>query len=77
MQYKLFDKNKRVRITKIGLENWFANALAYMSFLINMPCIAYCMFSKASDPATMGLLMSYAINLSFNIVGLTLSEADV
>jgi hypothetical protein len=42
-----------------------------------MPCIAYCMFSKTSDPATMGLLMSYAIGLSYNIVGLTLSQADL
>jgi len=34
------------------------------------------MFSKSSDPSTMGLLMSYALGLSFNVVGLTLSEAD-
>jgi ATP-binding cassette, subfamily C (CFTR/MRP), member 1 len=76
LQYYHFDINKRVRLTKAGLENWFANALALLCFFINMPCIAYCMFSADNDSSVIGLLMTYALYLIFNVSGLVLSEAD-
>lgn len=41
-----------------------------------MPCIAYCMFSADSDSSIIGLLMSYALYLIFNVAGLILTEAD-
>ncbi len=50
--------------------------LAYLSFFINMPCIAYCMFSSNTDPSTMGLLMAYGLSLSYSIVGVALCQAD-
>lgn len=49
--------------------------LSFLSFLINMPCIAYCMFSENTDPATMGLLMVYALGISDSVVNITQSEA--
>jgi ATP-binding cassette, subfamily C (CFTR/MRP), member 1 len=44
-QYGYFDVNKRVRLTKNGIKNWFANTLAFLCFLVSMPCVAYCLFS--------------------------------
>jgi hypothetical protein len=32
-----------------------------------MPCIGYCMFVSDSDPSVMGLLMTYALFLIFNV----------
>ena len=65
-----------MRLTKSGLENWFANTLAFLCFFINMPCIAYCMFSAQSDSSIIGLLMTYALYLIFNVANLVLTEAD-
>lgn len=69
------DANKRVRLTKAGLENWFSMMLSFLSFFINMPCIAYCMFSPDTDPATLGLLFVYALGISDSVVGIAQSEA--
>jgi ATP-binding cassette subfamily C (CFTR/MRP) protein 1 len=69
------DKNKRVRLSKAGLENWFCNVLGFMSYLINMPCIGYCMLSNNTNPSLMGLLMVYALSLSDCMVSMTLSSA--
>jgi hypothetical protein len=70
-QINCFDVNKRVRLTKSGLENWFSLTLSFVSFLINIPCIAFAMFSGNTDPAMMGLLMVYALKISDNVVYLT------
>lgn len=75
-QFEYFDINKKVRLTKSGLKNWFANTLSYLCFLISMPCIAYCMFSSESDPSIIGLLMTYGLYLVFNVTGLVLCQAD-
>ena len=66
--------NKRVRLTKNGLKNWFANTLAFLFFLISMPCIGYCMFSAESTSSMIGLLMTYAFFIVFNVAELILSE---
>ena len=47
--------------------------LSFLSFLINMPCIAFCMFNENTDPATMGLLMVYALKISDTVVWLVQS----
>lgn len=75
-QYGHFDLNKRVRLTKSGLGNWFANTLAYLCFFVNIPCIGYCMFSDETDPAVMGLLMTYALFLIFNVSEVILCSAN-
>ena len=48
--------------------------LGYLSFTINMPAIAYCMF-VGDNASLVGLLMVHALNLSDEIVGFTLEEA--
>jgi hypothetical protein len=73
---KTTDHNKRVRLSKSGLSNWFCNVLGFLSFLVNMPCIAYCMLGNSSNPALMGLLMVYALSLSDCMISLTLSSAN-
>lgn len=74
-QLSYFDSNKRVRLTASGLESWFALVLSFLSFFINMPCIAYCMFSQGTDPSAMGLLMVYCLGVSEGIVALTWAQA--
>jgi hypothetical protein len=74
-QIKKMDNNKRVRLTKAGLENWFSNILSLLSFFVNMPCIAYCMFNNSSNPSLVGLLMVYALSLSDSMIDLTLASA--
>lgn len=76
-QHNFYDVNKRVRLTKNGVKNWFANTLAYLCFMISMPCIAYCMFISEPDPAVMGLLMAYALTLTYNASRLILYQTDV
>jgi hypothetical protein len=76
MQIEWIDINKTVRLNKSALENWFALHLAFLSFLVNMPCIAFCMFNNTSNPSLVGLLMVYALSLSDDIIGLVLSLTD-
>ena len=75
-QMEYFDLNKTVRIDRSGLENWFSMNLAFLSFLIQLPVIAFSLFSPGTDPATMGLLMVYALKISKTVVWLVQSEAD-
>ena len=49
--------------------------LSFLSFMINMPAIAYCMF-LGDNASLIGLLMVHALNLSEGIVGFTLEEAE-
>jgi ABC-type multidrug transport system fused ATPase/permease subunit len=70
-QVKLLDINKRVRLTKTGMENWFAINLTYLSFFVNMAAIGYCLLSSNTNASLVGLLMNYAINLSSDIIEFT------
>ncbi len=65
-----------MRLTQRGLQNWLVNILTYLSFFVSLPCIGYCMFNNSDDPATMGLLLTYSLSLSDNVVWLILSQAD-
>ena len=50
-QMEYFDINKTVRIDRSGLENWFSMNLAFLSFLVQLPVIAYALFSPDTNPA--------------------------
>jgi hypothetical protein len=41
-----------------------------------MFCIGYAMFSKNSNPAEMGLLLAYILNLNDELFQFVLDEAD-
>ena len=71
------DKAKRVRLNQICMNMWFWMRIGYLTFLINLPCIAFCMFNSASNPAIMGLLMVYALSLSDHITGTTFCFSDM
>ena len=75
VQMKNADTNKRVCLNKAGLENWFSNTLSLLSFMVNMPCIAYSMFSNSSNPALVGLLMVYALTLCESMTDISLASA--
>lgn len=74
-QIIFIDNNKRVRLNKAALESWFSISLTYLSFLVNMAAIGYCILSTNDNPSLAGLLMNYALNLSSDIIGFTLSFA--
>lgn len=38
--------------------------LVYVGFIVNMFCIAYCMFGPNTNPAFIGLLLSYILNMN-------------
>ena len=44
--------------------------------MVNMPCIAYCMFSNSSNPSLVGLLMVYALALCENMTQISLASAN-
>ena len=64
MQVGTMDEEKRVSMNKVAMENWFSLWLAFLSFCVNMPCLAYCMFSHQDNPALVGMLMAYSLTLS-------------
>jgi ATP-binding cassette subfamily C (CFTR/MRP) protein 2 len=72
---KFIDINKRVRLNKSALESWFSLTLTYLSFLVNMSAIGYCILSSNDNPSLAGLLMNYALGLSTDITNFILSAA--
>ena len=70
-QMRSLDINKRVRLTKAGMESWFSINLTYLSFLINMVSIGYSILSDNPNASLAGLLMNYAITLSSTVINLT------
>jgi ATP-binding cassette subfamily C (CFTR/MRP) protein 2 len=70
------DINKKVRLNKSALESWFSLTLTYLSFLVNMSAIGYCILSNNDNPSLAGLLMNYAINLSSDIIYFIMSVAN-
>ena len=68
---KNLDNNKRVRLTKTGMESWFSINLTYLSFFVNMASVGYCILSDNPNASLAGLLMNYAINLSSDIINFT------
>ena len=74
---KRMDRLKRIRLSEICMNNWFEMRLGFLSFCINMPCIAYCMFSNSTNPAVMGLLMVYCLSLSNHVTSTTFIFSDL
>jgi len=73
----LIDENKKVRFNNTALEGWFGLTLSLISFLINMPCIAYCLLGSNENPSLIGLLMIYAISLSERIMWINYDAAEL
>jgi hypothetical protein len=71
----LIDINKKVRLNKSALESWFSLTLTYLSFLISMTAIGYCILSSNDNPSLAGLLMNYAVGLSTDIIYVILTFA--
>jgi len=46
-----------------------------LGFMISMPCIAYSLFFSDGNESTVGLLMNYALFITFQINGLIQCEA--
>lgn len=72
---KFIDINKKVRLNKSALECWFSLSLTYLSFIVNMSAIGYCILSSNENASLAGLLMNYALSLSSDIIGFIMSIA--
>ena len=46
-----------------------------LCFAVNVPCIAYSMFSSDSNSSTVGLLMNYALFLIYQLTGFIMTLA--
>jgi len=76
-QMKKVDRNKQIRITKDGLEGWFAQRLSLLSFVVNMAAIAFCLLSDNKNSSLVGLLMTYALTLNEDILNFMFCYAYV
>lgn len=63
--------NKRNRMAKEAMENWFEQRLAWMSFFINITAIGYCILAGGSSGAMAGLLLAYAFTIDEYVIRVT------
>lgn len=73
MQFDKCDINKRMRLTRSGLQSWFSLRLTLLSFFINMTAIAYSIFGGNSSSSLAGLLLTYALTFSQDVTGVMFS----
>jgi ABC-type multidrug transport system fused ATPase/permease subunit len=55
--------NKRNRLAREAMKDWFEQRLAWTSFLINITAIGYCILADGSSGAMAGLLLAYSFTL--------------
>ena len=76
-QMQKVSTNKRMRMIREALENWFAIRLAMLTFCINMTAICFSLFSHDASASLLGLLLAYAMNLNEDIVNTIESFAEL
>lgn len=63
------------------MECWFAQRLAWMSYLINIAAIGYCIiasnYTNSISGSMAGLLLAYALNLDESVINVTYSMASL
>lgn len=67
---------KRVLYSRFGLTSWFILVLVYMTYLINMFSIGFCMFGPNINPSYIGLLLSYILNFNDELFQFVIDETD-
>jgi hypothetical protein len=55
---------KRVLYNRFGLTSWFILVLVYLTYIINVFSIGFCMFAPNINPSYIGLLLSYILNFN-------------
>lgn len=55
---------KRVLYNRYALAGWFILVLVYLTYVINMFSIGYCMFGAIMNPSYIGLLLTYVLNFN-------------
>jgi hypothetical protein len=55
---------KRVLYNRYGLTSWFILVLVYLTYLINVFSIGFCMFGPNISPSLIGLLLTYILNFN-------------
>lgn len=64
-----------------AMECWFAQRLAWMSYLINIVAIGYCIiasnYTNWISGSMAGLLLAYALSLDESVISVTYSLADL
>jgi ABC-type multidrug transport system fused ATPase/permease subunit len=73
---QLVNNYRRVLLNHFAASGWFLMILVYVGYIVNMFCIGFCMFSSNQNPAYIGLLLSYILNMNDEIYSFVLEEAD-
>jgi hypothetical protein len=55
---------KTVQFNHFGFTNWFVMVLVYLTFIVNIFSIGFCMFAPGIDAVNIGLLLTYILNLN-------------
>ena len=75
-QVELVNTNKRMRIARGVTECWFVQRVAWLSYMISISAIAYCLLSDHNNGSLAGLLLAYSFTLDDNVIFLVYSLAD-
>ena len=61
------------------MESWFSQRLSWLSFMINISAISYCILSTGDtvNGSMAGLLLAYSFTIDDNIINLTYNLANV
>jgi|JI10StandDraft_1071094.scaffolds.fasta_scaffold580246_2 hypothetical protein len=66
-----------MKVSRSAMESWFALRLTFLSFLINMTAIGYCILSNGESASIVGLLLTYSTVLSDDIINVAFSYASL
>lgn len=75
-QVNLVNTNKRTRMARAAFECWFAQRVTWLSYIISISAIAYCLFSDQTNGSMAGLLLAYSFTVDENVIFLVYSLAD-
>lgn len=66
-----------MRVSRSAMESWFALRLTFLSFIINMSAIGYCLLKGNESAAIVGLLLTYTSVLGDDIINVAFSYANL
>ena len=59
------------------MESWFALRLTFLSFLINMTAIGFCIIGGNESASIVGLLLTYSTVLGDHIINVAFTYASL
>ena len=59
------------------MESWFSMRLSFLSFVINMGAILYCILSDNGNGSLAGLLLTYSLSVNSDLVDTIFAYASL